>query len=118
MVIVAHVANIVGMFTGGLGNVVALILAYVKKGSAPDWAHSHYTLAIRTVWIALAAAIALIVLAMIAVPLSFIGVGLLMFPIIGLASVALMIWVIVRSALALSKALRDEAYPNPETWTI
>lgn len=118
LVIVTHAANIAGMFTGGLGNVVALVLAYVKKDTAPDWAHSHYALAIRTVWIALAAAIALIVLAIIAVPLSLVGVGLLMFPLIGLASVALMIWVIARSAVALAKALRDEPYPNPETWLI
>lgn len=118
MVLITHAANIAGPFTGGLGNLGAIILAFVKKDTAPEWARTHYVFAIRTVVIAVVAAIALAVLAMIAVPLSFIGIGLLMFPLIGLAGALLTVWIIVRSAVGLVKAADNQPYPNPETWLI
>jgi|GEM_PF-345558 len=117
MVIVTHALNIAGPFTG-LTSLAALILAYVKKDTAPQWARSHYTFAIRTVWIALIAAVALIVLGVVAIPLMLIGIGFLMLPLVGVAWVLLGIWIIVRSVVALLKAMRNEPYPNPETWMI
>lgn len=118
MAMIAHIANIVGVFTGGLGNLAAVILAFVKKDSSPDWIHTHFVLVIRTVLIALIASIALVVLSVIAVPLLFAGVGFVMFPIIGLAWVALCVWIVARSVVGLMKLNDNQPYPNPETWLI
>lgn len=118
MAMIAHVANIVGVFTGGLGNLAAVILAFVKKDSAPDWVKTHFVLVIRTVLIALIASIALIVLSVIAVPLLFAGVGFVMFPLIALCWVALCVWIVARSVVGLMKLNNNEPHPNPETWLI
>lgn len=118
MAIIAHAANIAGPFTGGLGNLVALILAYIKKDTAPEHLRSHFVFAIRTVWIALLAAVVLTVLAIVAVPLSFIGIGLLIFPLVGLGFVAVSIWIIVRSIVALMKVLENRPYPTPESYLL
>lgn len=89
---------------GWLATVVGLVLAYVERDSAPAWLKSHYTFQIRTFWIGLLYWVASIALCVI-----LIGIPLLL---------ATWIWFIVRCALGLSRLLRNEAYPTPESWTL
>jgi uncharacterized membrane protein len=83
--------------------IVGLVLAYVERPTASAWLKSHYEFQIRTFWIGLLYGVVAIVLCVI-----LIGIPLLM---------AAWIWFIVRCALGLSRLLRSEAYPSPESWT-
>jgi uncharacterized membrane protein len=88
---------------GWVASIVGLILAYVERDTAPDWLKSHYTFQIRTFWIGLLyfAVACLLVIVLIGIPLL----------------IAVWVWFIVRCALGLSRLLRHEAYPTPESWT-
>ena len=47
-------ATVIGGFVGSVPSIVAVIISYVKRGSARDsWAASHYRWQIRTFWFAL-----------------------------------------------------------------
>lgn len=47
-------ATVIGGFVGSVPSIVAVIICYVKRGSARDsWAASHYRWQIRTFWFAL-----------------------------------------------------------------
>jgi uncharacterized membrane protein len=85
-------------------HLVGLVMAYVSRDTAPDWLKTHYTYQIRTFWIGLlylcAAGVSCLIL-----------VGFLLVP-------AVIIWYIVRCALGLARLMREEAYPNPYSWTI
>ena len=82
--------------------VVGLIISYVNRNDAPEWAASHYRFQIRTFWIGLLFS----VVAGVAV---FIYVGVLLF-------LAALVWWIVRCAKGLKYVSRSEPYPNVTTW--
>ncbi|HEY1448157.1 MAG TPA: hypothetical protein VGF33_06445 [Caulobacteraceae bacterium] len=84
--------------------IVGLVLAYVERGTATGWLRSHYEFQIRTFWIGLLYFVVAMALCVI-----LIGFPLLM---------AAWIWFVVRCALGLSRLLRREAYPTPESWLI
>jgi uncharacterized membrane protein len=84
--------------------IVGLVLAYVERATAPAWLQSHYLFQIRTFWIGLLFGVVSI----------FLCVILIGFPLL----LATWIWFIVRCAVGLSRLMRSEAYPNPESWTI
>jgi uncharacterized membrane protein len=88
----------------GITSIAGLVLSYLRRGPAPDWAETHYTYAIRTFWIGLLYAVisALLVIVVIGIPMLF-AVG---------------IWFIVRSVIGLVKALNNEPIPNPDTWLV
>ena len=47
-------ATVIGGFVGSVPSIVAVIISYLKRGSARDsWAASHYRWQIRTFWFAL-----------------------------------------------------------------
>ena len=51
---VAGAATVVGSFVGSVPSILAVILNYLKRGSARgSWAESHYSWQIRTFWFAL-----------------------------------------------------------------
>jgi uncharacterized membrane protein len=84
-------------------HVVALVIAYVSRPTAPDWLKSHYTMIINTFWIGM---------------LYFVCAGILCLLLIGFVLLPLvLIWFIVRCALGLSRLMRGEAYPTPASWT-
>jgi uncharacterized membrane protein len=89
---------------GWVATVVGLVLAYVERTTAPAWLQSHYLFQIRTFWIGLLFGVVSIFLCII-----LIGIPMLL---------ATWIWFIVRCAVGLSRLLRSEAYPTPESWTI
>lgn len=91
-----------GSFVTGISGLVGVVLAHVWQGeNKANWAASHFAYLIRTFWIGFAASI-------VAMLLSFILIGFLLFPII-------MLWVGVRSVMSLVKAQREEPLPDPQT---
>jgi uncharacterized membrane protein len=96
----AHFVPVVGW----VATIVGLVLAYVERDTAPEWLKSHFTFQIRTFWIGLLYTVVSIMLCLI-----LIGFPLLL---------VTWIWFIVRCALGLSRLLRDEPYPTPESWTV
>lgn len=58
LVLVCYLLGAVGMFTGGLATVVAIIIAYIKKDeSAGSIYLTHYTWLITTFWIGIIGAV-------------------------------------------------------------
>lgn len=84
-------------------HLVGLVMAYVSRDTAPDWLKTHYSFQIRTFWIGM-------LYLLIACVSCVILVGFLLVP-------AVVVWYIVRCALGLSRLMRSEAYPTPESWT-
>ena len=100
----ALVIYILYLVPTGITHVIGLVLAYVSRDTAPEWLKTHYTFQIRTFWIGL---------------LYFVVACFSMLIVIGVVLVPLVIlWVIIRCALGLSRLTRNEAYPTPESWTI
>jgi len=96
----AHFVPVIGW----VSCIVGLVLAYVERDTAPEWLRSHYTFQIRTFWIGL-----LYVAVSLLLCIVLIGIPLLL---------AAWIWFVVRCALGLSRLLRNEPYPTPESWTV
>lgn len=89
-------------FLTAITGLVGLVLAYVWKAEPHEpWAASHYSFHIRTFWYGVAGGL-------ICAILSLILIGLLGF-------VALAVWVVVRTVLALLRSQRREAIPDPAT---
>ena len=103
VIYVLYLAHFVPVI-GWVATIVGLVLAYVERPTAPDWLKSHYTFQIRTFWIGL-------LYWAVSISLCFILIG---FPLL----LATWIWFIVRCALGISRLLRNEAYPTPESWTV
>ncbi len=103
IIYVLYLAHFVPVI-GWVACVVGLVLAYVERDTAPDWLRSHYTFQIRTFWIGL-----LYVAVSLLLCIVVIGIPLLL---------ATWIWFVVRCALGLSRLLRNEPYPTPESWTV
>lgn len=88
----------------GVTAIIGVVLAYVSRPTAPEWLKSHYTFQIRTFWIGL---------------LYFFVSGVLCVVVIGFALIVVaFVWYVVRCAMGLSRLLRNEPYPTPESWTV
>jgi uncharacterized membrane protein len=86
----------------GITAIVAVIMAYINRGSGSDWLDTHYTYQIRTFWIGV---------------LYIIIGGILSLVLIGFLILALVyVWVVVRSIKGLKFAGRSEPVPNPKAW--
>jgi uncharacterized membrane protein len=99
---VVYGLHLASLITGGLTSLVAVIVAYVFRGDAQEWLKPHYTLQIRTFWIAL-------LFGLVGFVLSFILVGFLVWG-------CLAVWLIVRCVKGFQYLAKREPYPNPETW--
>ena len=86
----------------GITGLVGLIMAYVKKGDAPDWLKSHYQFQIRTFWIS----VLYTIIGVVTTPI-IIGFAILLFT---------LIWWIVRCVKGMQAIGRGEAHPNPTSW--
>ena len=94
---------IASYFTAALTAIVALIIAYVKRGDlAGTPFESHMTSAIRTFWISL-------IVGVIGVVLAFVGIG---FIILGL----LALWQLFRAIRGLVRALDGAPIADPTGW--
>jgi uncharacterized membrane protein len=87
-------ASVVGSFLFGWPSIIAVIVSYMYRGDVRGtWLESHFDWAIRTFWVALAAAV---VIALVSAPLVLLlGFGLLTW-IVGM--VVLGLWAIYRIA--------------------
>ncbi len=104
MAMIIYILFLVGFPTLHVATIVGLVLAYVNRDGAPEWLRSHYTLQIRTFWIGL-------LYAGIASVCVFILVGVPML-------LAVAVWYVVRCALGVSRLLKHEAYPTPQSWVL
>lgn len=85
--------------------IVAALFAYQSaKQNPPAWLATHYTYQMRTFWIGLVANI-------IAYVLSFIGVGLLLFPLIA-------IWLVARAVKGLIRVARQDEIEEPNSYFV
>lgn len=82
--------------------IAGVIMAYVSRKDAAEWAADHYRFQIRTFWIGL-------LYSVISVVTIFIFVGWLI-------SVAALIWWIVRTVKGLQYLGQAAPYPKVETW--
>jgi uncharacterized membrane protein len=101
--IVVYVLHLAGLITG-VTSIIAVVLAYVSRASAPEWVQSHYEFAIRTFWLAL-------LFAVIGAVLTVVGVGFVILAAIG-------VWIAVRCIVGLSWLLKGQAYPTPKNWML
>ena len=82
-------ATVIGGFVGSVPSIIAVIISYLKRGSARgSWAASHYRWQIRTFWFALLWLLIAVLLVVTVVGALF-GMGLL---------VAVTLWLIYRIA--------------------
>ena len=114
MVLIIYGLYLAGFVTGGLTTLVGVVLAYMGRSTAPAWAATHYEFQIRTFWLTLLGAAALVAFAILAVPMVLVLlVGLAMLLLVGPLFVALGIWYGVRCVVGLVRALDSRPYPNP-----
>ena len=107
-----------GFLTGPITPIAGVIIAYVAKGSAPEWAKSHYTFQIWTFWLTVLVAVlfiplmvawfvtgAVLSLILIGIPMLILGALLIFVP---------FVWFAVRCALGLTYSLQMQPYPRPQ----
>jgi uncharacterized membrane protein len=103
-------------FATGVTWVIGLIIAYANRDRAGVRMRSHYTLLIRTAWMAIAWALAGAALMVVGVPLSFVLIGIPLVALAGLIWALVGVWWALRVIVGLVYLSRDEAYPRPYTW--
>ena len=87
----------------GLTLIIAVILAYVRKRSAPAWLKSHYQFQIATFWYAVAIAIVGFL------TLWFFGLGLLIW-LLG------SIWLVIKTAVGLVRLVDGRGHSDPNSF--
>jgi uncharacterized membrane protein len=85
---------------------IGLVLAYVWKG-APEaaWEESHFRFHIRSFWIGIAWGLLFIIPTILTLGLA----AWILYPL-------LVLWLVIRSLVALARAQRREPIANVETW--
>lgn len=119
MALAIYILHLVGFATGGLTTIVGLILAYASKIGGDSWLNSHYDNAIHIFWKGLFYMVASIVLICACIPL-FMNeniLGGILIAILGtIASLAQVVWFIVRCVKGIITVNNRMAYPDPESW--
>lgn len=82
--------------------IIALIMAYVNRDTAPAWLATHYTWIIRTFWIGLAYLLLFMILVLV-------GIGILLLLILPL-------WILVRLIRGLMLLNNRQPVPDPRSW--
>ena len=84
--------------------IVAVVFAHQNRKRAPAWLVTHYTYQVRTFWIGLAANVGAWIL-------SFIGVGLILYPLIA-------VWVVARAVKGLIRVAHASEIEDPQGFFI
>ena len=85
---------------------IGLVLAYIWKGSpAAPWEDSHFRFHIRSFWIGIAWGLIFIIPSVLTLWLA----AFVLYP-------ALVLWLVIRSLVALGRAQKREPIANVETW--
>ena len=103
-------------FATGITAIIGVIIAYTQRPTAGPVMESHYTFLIRTFWLGLAWMIAWAAVFVVAIPFSFILIGI---PFLILAKIALCagaVWYGVRLIVGVVHLSSDRPYPHP--WTL
>jgi uncharacterized membrane protein len=93
--------------TLGVSGLVGLVLAYAWRNERHEaWEQSHFTFLIRTFWLGLGFAVICALLAIFALPLPLLGF------------LAIGVWIVVRSVMALAAAQKHAPirYPLKLLW--
>jgi uncharacterized membrane protein len=115
---VAYALYLLGFATAGITAIIGLILAYSNRATAGPMMGSHYTFLIRTFWTGLVWCLLWGLLFAIAIPLSFILIGIPML-ILSKAMLSLgVIWYGVRCVVGVVFLAQGEPYPRPYSWLI
>ena len=87
----------------GVSSLVAVIIAYARRDSAPHWLQSHYTYQIKSFWAAIVGIVActVMVLTVILSPFGLIGFALIW------------VWMLVRSIVGLVRLIDGRGHPDP-----
>lgn len=115
---VAYALYLLGFATAGLTTVVGLILAYSSRATAGPQTRGHYTFLIHTFWKGLVWSVLWGLAFAIAIPLSFILIGI---PLLILSKLMLgigVVWYGVRCVVGLIYLAQGEPYPRPDSWII
>lgn len=97
------VGNIIGVTT-----LIATVIAYARKDTAPGWLYSHYVFQIRTFWAAVIGIIActLMIATVILSPFGLLGFGLIW------------LWVLIRSVIGLIRLIDGRGNADPEGYWV
>ncbi len=98
IVYILYLAGVVVPLTPLIG----VVMAYLDRSEAQPWVASHHTFQIRTFWLSW-------LFAFIAFILSFIAIGMLLFPVI-------LVWYIIRCVKGLDAASKGKAINDPASW--
>jgi uncharacterized membrane protein len=106
--IVVYVIYLLGVFSAHTLSPIGLIWAYVARGEAAPWVRTHFDIQIRMFWIVF---LWLLGLGAVALLLSFVLIGLLLWPVWGVAAIVFTIWFAVRSVLGLMALAQGRPAP-------
>ena len=118
MPIVVYILYLLGFPSMFVTTFVGVVIAYAQKGRAGDIARSHYVFQIRTAWIGLLGLAVIGLIALIALPLTLVLIGLAFLWLAGGLMTLLSVWFAVRCVVGLIFIARDEGYPRPRAWLI
>jgi uncharacterized membrane protein len=102
-----------GFVTGGLTAIAGAVIAHAQRGTAGRWRKATNTFLIRTFWLGLAWMIAWAAVFVVAIPFSFILIGI---PFLILAKIALCagaVWYGVRLIVGVVHLSSDRPHPRP-----
>lgn len=87
----------------GVSSLVAVIIAYARRDSAPHWLQSHYTYQIKSFWAAIVGIVAstVMIFTVILSPFGVLGFALIW------------VWMLVRSAVGLYRLVDGRGNPDP-----
>ena len=100
--LIVYILYLAGFLTGGITNLVGLVLAYVNGDDQPEWLQTHYRYQIRTFWIG-------VLYSVISTILIIILIGKVML-------IAVAIWLVIRCAKGIKWLDAKRPVPNPTTW--
>lgn len=90
----------------GFPMLIGVVLAYVWRGAPEhDWENSHFHFHIRSFWIGIALGLLFVIPTIMTLGLA----GFFLYPL-------LVLWLIIRSFIAMMKAQRQEPIDNVGTW--
>jgi uncharacterized membrane protein len=118
MLLVIYGLYFAGFVTGGVTTIVGVVLAYLGRGSAPQWAETHYDFQIRTFWLALVGVAALVAYTVVSAVLVLALIGIPLLLLLGPLGLALAIWYGLRCAVGFNHAVNNRGYPHPATLLI
>ncbi|MBW7835873.1 MAG: hypothetical protein H3C28_04485 [Sphingomonadales bacterium] len=105
LLLVAYIAYLIGLISGGLGSLVGVVIAYLKRDDeVGTWRESHYIWLIRTFWIGLFYA-----------AIGFLTLIILIGKIILFATV---VWFIVRLIKGWVAYGKEMPIDNAESWLV